>query len=361
MQFNGKFKFFVVIFLGLSSIFGCSLKSNLDDMHDKTDQMAETTQTMSEQTKALENVGSHTYLDMRKNNTFDDRKKARDCVTNASDISTKLGCAKVYFLAFEFQAWKNEGLDDATKLDIMEDEAVEEFFQFLTVEWKPSFLRDYAPLSPHILNLYAYAAAIHEIDRDQITQGHLRGFKPISLLDIIEDRLRYEYKNPGHDPDKVSNSQYYVGDFKNNAIDLMRKRITFMPLLAYAFLNHVEKKTSFTMIVDSLIHAAVTIDPNKETTDRLDFIGLIMRRALMSRRFLNEIGLDAVPEDSLNANLNIHQTLKSVWVNSNPDSTDSASMFKAKQYVRFQQLTELLYGSQENFLSVDPASYVIPN
>lgn len=357
MKMRRNFEILTVIFLGATSLLGCS---KLDDMQNKTDQMAATTQSMSNDSSILKDTSLAMYADIRKSNTFDARKKARDCVTSSAALSDKLGCAKVYFYAFEFQDWKDEGLDDQAKLAKMKDDAVEEFFQFLTISWGPDSLLDtLKPLPPHTLDLYAYAAAIHEIDPDQLAQAQKKGFKAISLLSIIEDDLRADYRNPGRDPTKLPWWRYYVEVFHKNAIELMQKRITFMPLLAYAFLNHVETKSSFSLVYDSLIGSAVTISPDQETTGRLDFIGLILRRALMTRQFLNEIGMDATPVDSLNGNLNIHETYKKMRINYDSQNKDTASLFKSSQMVKIQQWVNLLYGSRDNFLKVDPASYVI--
>jgi hypothetical protein len=243
----------------------------------------------------------------------------------------------------------------------MKDEAAEEFFQFLTPEWAPSsLLENLEPLDPHTLNLYAYGAAIHEIDRDQITQGNLKGFTAISLLDIVEEGLRIEHKNPAHDPNAVPKVWYYDGVFKRNAIELMRRRITFMPLLAHAFLNHIETKSPMGLMFDSIFHKTFVVNPDADTTDLFDFIGLIIRRALMSRHFLNEIDLDATPQDSLYANLNVHETFKRMKINWESSPSDAAVSLKQNQLKRFQSWVELLYGSKADFIKVDPSNYIIP-
>jgi hypothetical protein len=152
---------------------------------------------------------------------------------------------------------------------------------------------------------------------------------------------------------------YYDGFFKDDALALLKKRINFMPLLAYAFLNHMETAYAITMLKTSIFNTSWEVQPNDYTTDQLDFYGLIIRRALMTRQFLIEIGQDATPDDTLNANLNVRDMYKKMNVKYDPTNSSKAFQFKSAQLLQFQKWLDLLWSPRQEFIKVDPATYTI--
>lgn len=339
------------------------MSSNLDDMHDKTNQMADTMNGMAKDSQDLKSLSESTFYGLRAVDARKLRDDTRNCLVNSDALSDKLACGTAYFYAFEFQNWKDEGPDNKAKLDSLKEMAVREFFEFLKVFWGPNkhFWQDLEPLSPNTLDLYAFAANLHQIYPDQDFQGAKKGFTPISMLTILQDGLLAEYQNPSQDPNSMPKWMYYVQVSKNDAIALMKKRITFMPFLAYAFLNHLEKKGKLQLLWDSgLVNRSWDVNLNDFSLAELDFYTLIVRRALMSRQFLNSINIDAIPDNGFTSTLKIENIFKKMRVNYDSPTRAPEFVAKAAQMKTFQALNDLLSAPQNEFKKVDPSTYVIP-
>lgn len=363
MGIKDDFKFFSVIFLSFLFISGCSVKSNLDEMHDKTNQMADTTEGMAKESKEIKSISESTYYGLRAVDARKLRDDTRNCVINTEDLSDKLACAMAYFYAFEFQNWKDEGPDNQDKLDSLKEMAVREFFEFLKVFWGPNqhIWQDIEPLAPNTMDLYAFAANLHQIYPDQDFQGAKKGFTSISMLTILQDGLLSEYKNPSQDPNAMPKWMYYVRASKTDTIELLKKRITFLPFLSYAFLNHLERKYSLQLMWGSgLVNRSWNVNLDDYTLSELDYYTLIIRRALMTRQFLNEINIDAVPDNGFKSSLKIQNIYKNMKVNYDSKMTTLEFVAKEAQMKEFQKLTNLLMGPRDEFKKVDPATYVIP-
>lgn len=126
----------IVSGLMVMSLTACSQMDKVDEMHDATVKMSNTTDEMKQNTSDLENkteqlkeITDDLYDSLRQGNALQARRDAYDAILKAPTLFKKTAEATKYFMSFEFQLWNNIGQDkDLDKRDILAQQATLEFF-----------------------------------------------------------------------------------------------------------------------------------------------------------------------------------------------------------------------------------------
>ena len=195
----------------------CSVKTQLDEMHDSTVGMSHTTAEMSETTKDLAILTegmSYTTDELnemtaallplaRTGGTAEIRNARVESMNNPIyklNIEHKILHAGIYWQGFEFQAWSNTVVDDEFTKNNFYADAVEEFCLTLDSNFSAAGIdvKDLSKINPATkkgaeLNILAFAVSADKVlmYQDYLAR-HIPTFKKVSFLDIIKNALLKE-------------------------------------------------------------------------------------------------------------------------------------------------------------------------
>ncbi len=208
---------------GLSA---CHQTKQLDEMHDSTIEMKDTTKRMndglSQQLKMTDKMAKNleaqleisgsmnskltpqleiskglatsidaTYLDLRQGNGRNLRRDELKNVQHAKTMDAKFTASVAYLIAFEYQLIKPD-LDSADgRTETLYASAAEEFLrdinELLPKPWSYPMLSDSGSATE---NAYAIAATLHFINPNSQAACSRRGDKCVSMLDLLESALQ---------------------------------------------------------------------------------------------------------------------------------------------------------------------------
>lgn len=230
------------------SLSGCSMKRNLDDMHAKTGQMAETTSGMAKTTEGMSQTTNHMsettdsmrettcsmYISLRQGNAKVSRDTDFKNIIEGKNIEEKLAMASIYMQGFEFQVWT----PDCEDIKLTRESTYAQFARELLakIQAYEGKKEDPSPLkmSEDSETLYAIAATLHyenSLQKNLLKNSSETVMRP---LDILLKGLKIDLdKNKG-----LLNSDYpeyaeVIGKYQKDAIYLLQLRMNF--LLAYAY------------------------------------------------------------------------------------------------------------------------------
>jgi hypothetical protein len=204
---------FVVALVGaaaLSSAVGCSVRSQLDDMHGATLQMNKNTDEMNDRTKRLAdstdrllNSMGEMYASLKQGDSLASRRAAWKAMVEEKDINRKFSEAGKYFLAFEYQLWSGIGQDTPEMREAVAASAAREFMrdvkQFIDPgQTEPNpFGRGKLVVTEdnRALCLNALAAAMSLLNyKQEVMLKKDKNLKAISMYSMIQDALRASAK-----------------------------------------------------------------------------------------------------------------------------------------------------------------------
>ena len=190
------------------SLAGCKEKDQLNNMHDSTVKVGETTEKMNKVTNELDFKSYYLTVMARNKETEETRDRKFSKVLDSTlgsgrTFEDKTKQAASYFNALEFQVWANID-NDPDGFDYREDlfyTALSEFYRGISGLMK---MVDLNKLGPQIVNeaykrvlsdeenillgLAAFSAAMHErnhLQEDLHTQVTKRGMKSYPLVDML--------------------------------------------------------------------------------------------------------------------------------------------------------------------------------
>ena len=292
---------------------GCGLAKQLDDMHDATmkmgndmPQMANTTQGMAATTQGMSATTTHMdqnmntmvnttcsmanvtgdmdanmvnmYIDSRQGSALSLRDSILKDLNKAKTIQRKISLAGKYYMAFEFQLWKDYGKDGDAARQSLFLQGAQEFFReihdFLPDGISSQWTVDPTASDNRSLSLFALAVAMHNLNPNQERYGMEAGFKPVSMLDLLEDALL----KFAADPNKTYPDDSYVHEISLNenrtvAAYLLEVRQNFLPAMTLAQISNVAEtgfSSFFNKVGMDLFHWDARIS-NLSTADLAEY------------------------------------------------------------------------------------------
>ena len=228
-----RFAFFSLLLSLLSMLSSCGLNQvahrtadNTDSMNDQMGTMTQNTEDMKKSTRDMKDDTASLKEQMGKmteslEKVTTDMKKVSDSVTTVetkveelgSDgrqaigagirdsawkamvegefIERKLSQAAIYFSAIEFQTWKGTGLDTPERRDSLRFDAASEFLRAVSgLSLEHQYSLDVLSKDSSMNDLFAISALLHFVNPNQEIFAKKNGFKPESMLDIIENGMR---------------------------------------------------------------------------------------------------------------------------------------------------------------------------
>jgi hypothetical protein len=285
--------------LGLGS--GCGLTKNLDEMHDATQEMSTTTKKVASTSENLEELTEELYTDLRQGNAVTIRSERQKAMESTTSIESKVSEAGKYYMAFEFQLWKNFGPDSEEKLNFLLKCGFMEFFRDIARYMPADRAVTGLAQTEEMRNLYALAATMHEVNPNQEIQAKAKGAKTRSVLSLIKEALAIGAKietgkaDPKAQPEWVTE----VLAHEQDAVYLLQLRAAFLPAMAFSKLT--------TVPASQALAGAWAGDVSRYNTIQIFTFAGWLKEAMATAAFLKEIGREyafEVPIRVLFGNLN---------------------------------------------------------
>ncbi len=169
----------------------CSVKKNMDEMHDRTVQMAETTSDMQRTTETMADTTNDMVMLLAQGDGSRLRDEALRDMVAANNLSSKILYATKYVYAFEFQLWRPDGQDAAARREEYKAEAAIELARTLLLYAGTGSRRNLSATrnNEEAQNLYALVSVLHRINPMQLELVNGTSHRPISMLDILHESL----------------------------------------------------------------------------------------------------------------------------------------------------------------------------
>ena len=251
-------KMAIMILPALMTLMACEQNKNLTEMHDTTQHMDKTTDTMNQRMSGLDQktgkmkeTTDELYDALRQGNGLIVRHTTWEAILSAPSMFGKIAEAGLYYMAFELQLW-NYGAQDVTieKRDILAQQATQEFF--LKIEElapRDGSVNIFALPDPNDKNsvdnraasFNALAITAHQVNRKQTANLKLvKDAEKMSMESMLEEALLSK-QNIDKGTAILGNRAPSIREVlahEDKAIQILQARYAFGPL---AFLDYVVK------------------------------------------------------------------------------------------------------------------------
>jgi hypothetical protein len=326
------------IALTLLALSSCA---KVKDMHDATMQMNATTAKLSDTSADMAKIMTEVMDTGRQGASLDLRNKLWATITNSKSLEEKATNAGLYFQAFEFELWNNEGMDKLgnQRQNLMYDAAKELFCHLLDItHWdnvdpfagKGLFAATSTQNEQMTFN--AIADTLEEVNRKQLHINSVTNNKTSSMLDMIETSLRAG-KSIREGNSQLSDYPAYVDMIlanEKNAVKLIQARYHMLGLEVLTKLTPIgqNKMEGFKY---KIWGSAWEIDFKKLNQSEIKAVTLRLKQANQARDLLADLG----DKEELNPSLKSiygHATL----VNADP-SLDKEGLKQSSTSLALQQ------------------------
>jgi hypothetical protein len=223
--------FVIIVAIGLSA---CSVKEQLDEMHDAT-------VAVPKKLEKMEQITCVTYRSLRQGDAKASRDRDLADMERAETLGGKLAEAAQYMQGFEFQLWS-----PVCQPELKHDALLEQFAREMLAQ-VTAYATDHSVVaatkqSANMQLLYAFAATLHS--ENELQKALLNGteYPILRPLDILVQGLEIDQKkNQGLlDESEIPAFAEAVGKYPKAAIYLLRLRQNFLMAYAYALADSDE-------------------------------------------------------------------------------------------------------------------------
>lgn len=294
----------------------CSMKKNLDEMHDKTTSMSQTTQEMKTTTTAMNDVTNGMGSFLKQGDSSKTRDEALDNMEKAEGLMEKLLYGTKYNYAWEFQLWQPNSEAAIDMLEIREElkaEAVIEFGKTLTRWVVPGkkWSLDATKQTPEREDLYAFVSPIHKINPYQRAICKGTSMTPIALSDIIYDGLlKSKALNEGRiTRDDLSHADREVLREEQSLVFALQLRTRVLPIIALGRSSKIQEgwfdgmfsqlgmlMWKWTPTFATSSSTVTGVDVHQKNLEEIDYLVEILAEGIKTRKVLERLGA-AVPLD----------------------------------------------------------------
>ncbi|MBO9667945.1 MAG: hypothetical protein J7501_14175 [Bdellovibrio sp.] len=280
--------------LVILSIAACSEVKKVDEMHDATVRMSETTDTMKTRTGELKDVTDELYDALRQGNALQLRREAYNSVLQAPTLFKKISEATKYFMSFEFQLWNGIGQDGAAeKREILGQQAAQEFF--MEIEELATRDNSVNPLAqPDAKDIYSqdnltasFNAMAVGMDRYNRKQEQNIAAKPdqkmMSMYSMMEEALLA--------PRDVAQKGYIreILAHEEKAVQLLQARYNMFPLMFIDVVSKIGDKNLVGQAKMLLMGWEFNVDALSAT--QLEYLQTeVLEKAVSAKELLIKIG-----------------------------------------------------------------------
>jgi hypothetical protein len=221
-----------------------TLKDNMEKMAVAVEQVTTDMKKIDESVTAVENKVEELGGDARQAVGAGIRDSAWKAMKESEFIERKFSQAGIYFSAFEFQIWKNSGLDTPARRDSLRFDAVSEFLRSVAGTClDKQYSLDVLSKNQVMNDLFAISALLHFSNPNQELYAKKSGFEPDTMLAIIQNGIRKkkllaENKISFADLTKADNE---VQVWWDAAVYLMRLRGNFLAAITTFKLARLEE------------------------------------------------------------------------------------------------------------------------
>ncbi len=236
----------VILLLTLFQLISCSVKEQLDEMHDSTVAMEQSTGEMGDTTNELNQATQNMLTLLRSKDSEDTRRGAFTQLGEAQSLVRKFELASVYYQSFEFQLWTLTQTDRAASRDYFYKIAMEEFFTSIT-EYIDDYSFDRKKIDPTTKdnqewNLYAFAISMHYVHENQYrSKRENSNFEIVSFYDLLAKGLK---KSAAYDRGEIGELKEYeqlILRNKDIALYLLQLRYNMFTTMALARLAKIDQ------------------------------------------------------------------------------------------------------------------------
>lgn len=305
----------------------CSVKKNLDDMHSKTVQLAESTTSLNGKMDNTNDVMAAMAALLKQG---DGKKLRDDAIKNmqaADNLMTKADHACTYYFAFEFQTWQPAAI---TNVDLLK---LREALMAIAVRDYAKELTSYATLNHRwdlsatnsdsdSEDLYALVAEMHEVNTYQPFLISGTNVPKVSMYDLIAGSLiKAQDLNRGViTMDQLSGIDKEVLREEQLFTYLMQLRYKVLPVIALGRSSNIQRgflnglfnqarmlgfKWDPNLPLDS--SEVTATDRKKMNVAQIRYVGDILDRAMETRDLLKR----------LRAPVKLDGVVKRIWTHAN--------------------------------------------
>ena len=289
----------------------CAMIKNLDDMHDGMVSMDDTTKRMKNSTADMNEKMDATneeihktnlyiaaqYSDLRQGSAATLRIESLRRMEESDSIEAKISNAALFYMALEFQLWKNFGKDTEESRIGLYDQAMAQYFREL-----PEYTHNKSTLDPSSTNddmesVDALAVAMHFANPNALMLDEKRNIKAMTVLKLIEDTLKERWDiwaMPFHvQRDKVPEYKREILKNQELAVYMLQVRHNFLAAMALAKISDLKAggwkgfwaklDAYFTKWEGKLVRNNIT---------QLDFANVWVTEAIRTRDKLVELGYE---------------------------------------------------------------------
>lgn len=286
------------------------MDDKMAQMTKTTERVATTTESVDKKTGAvtakLDNLSGTTdelYDALRQGNALQLRREALSSLLKASSMQMKLSESAKYFMSFEIQLWNMYGQDkDIDKRDILAQQATQEFFMEVA-EFAPHGYGVDATATPdaddihsksnHASSFNALAAAMHQINRKQLTTlSKDSKLEKISMYSLMSDALLAK-KSIQANTAKLGSKEKYIREVlahEKLALQLLQTRYNIFPMI---FVDLTTKISEKNMVGKTMMAAlAWELDLDKLNKTQLEYFRTeVLQQALDAHKLMIAIGV----------------------------------------------------------------------
>lgn len=264
------------------------MKNEMGEMNGK---LIETNRRMETMNKALERM----YQDLRQGDALAARLQTLDAISALPTLRSKVLHAAQYFMSFEYQLWKGDGLDDVVLRDILARDAIDEFSQTIR-----RFSKSHLPISvtttdSNMMSLQALALTCHTLNSNAVINGQKLGQPVVSMHELLRQSLLFGEKIRNNDIPRAEVPLFaqYALRYPELVKYIFEIRVNMFPALLAGDLSQMDSDSFF-----NRWHARTTswlkpweADLSQRNMLELDEIRNWMSYALQDLELLNALGL----------------------------------------------------------------------
>lgn len=163
------------------------MKREMGEMNGK---LVETNRRMETMNKALDRM----YQDLRQGDALAARLQTLEHIAQQPVLKSKVLHAAQYFMSFEYQLWKGDGIDDSLLRDILARDAVDEFSQTIRRFAKSDLPVSVLTTDNDTLSLHALALTCHILNSNAVVNAQKYNLQTVSMHELLSQSLSYGEK-----------------------------------------------------------------------------------------------------------------------------------------------------------------------
>jgi hypothetical protein len=385
MNFENKTKV-LVLSLAISTMIlaaGCGMKENLDDMHDKTKHMADTTDKLADtsgdmSTKMDKTIATSGKIFDISNDLFDGSKVAmivgthRDFfnyILNDKDMGNKLADGAGFFYTLSYQIYKGSHLDTVKKQNEYKEVSVVEFLERSEYLMQPLAWYE-LPMGNDRQTLLALAGTMGRIYPTQADDGAANGFQPVSMLSMFQEALDSLRLNPNAPMSKLPDYLATLRSKHESMVKILQARLNFIAIFVYGEITGLGRQKTWTGLREAMRHGNVGgLFKSRDVTQNIYFhdknltqiekYNFYLRNALRTKKMLIDFNKGAQLDTDANSLWigKIFKNMESSWSQYQPHYPKPVRDQIAPTFKVFQTLVKALNMNEQDFSKVDPDLY----